>query len=592
MFFRLTILIFVGFLVCASSLKNDSEITISELKSHITYLASDKLKGRKSGSKEANSAANYIYQQFKNYGLEFPVDKGFQCFEVLTDINLGKKNFFHYQNKKSIAGVDYIPLAFSKDTSISANIVFAGYGFEVKSNEIYWNDFDKIEVKDKWVLMFTAEPKMHSRNPLFSDNSDSRYKAMIAADKGAAGVIFVYPPSEKKENQIPALVCPRNDSRIKIPVVHISHKLADELLKPADLTLSRIEQLILDNKKPYSFETEINIELSVELIVKKAQTCNVIAYIEGNHEVLKNEFIVVGAHYDHLGMGGYGSGSRMPDTVAVHNGADDNASGVAGLIELAGKLAFHRNLLDRSVVFIAFSAEEMGLLGSNYFVNNSFLPLNSIKTMINLDMIGRQDTITNFLLVGGLGTAVQHDSIVSFHAQKYNIDLKKTYEGLGPSDHASFYAKNIPVLFFSSGAHHDYHTPFDDEDKIIYPPMINTLNFLYDLTMSYATLKTSPVFMEAGPKEASSNRGYTVTLGIMPDFSATDIKGLKIQSVRKGGPASVAGLINGDIIISINENEITNIYDYTHRLKMLRKGDIITVGIIRNSTEFKFFIQL
>jgi len=590
--YKLYLFLLLLIFIHSKPIKIDSEITSAELKTHIKYLASDELKGRKSGSKEAILAAKYIHSQFEKYGLTFLSDKGYQYFNVNFSIALGKKTSLKFDNFFAKAETDFMPLSFSKDTFVSGEILFAGYGFDIKTDNFSWNDYENLDVKNKWVLIFNGEPRLQNRNNPFAEFSDDRYKVMTAADKGALGVIFIYPPAEKKKDYLPPLICPKIDNRTKIPAIQITETMANKLFEYIKLSVTAIEDQINNEKKPIHFSIPLKVYSNTEIITKQSKTCNVLAAIEGNDPILKNEYIVVGAHYDHLGIGGPGSGSRYQDTFAIHNGADDNASGIAGLIELAGKFSSIKQNMKRSILFVAFTCEESGLLGSTFFINNPPIALSSIKTMINLDMIGRLDTLSNYLLLGGTGTASVHDSLLDTFAEIYHFDLKKSPEGLGPSDHASFYASNIPVIFISTGAHEDYHTCNDDEEKINYSGMMKTLSFIYDLIYSYANLPVAPAFMEAGPKTATTSRGYNITLGVMPDFSASDVKGLKVQSVRKGGPAQIGGIVANDIIISINEMEISNIYDYMNRLKSLHKGDMITVGVLRMDVKIILFIQL
>jgi aminopeptidase-like protein len=274
-------------------------------------------------------------------------------------------------------------------------------------------------------------------------------------------------------------------------------------------------------------------------------------------------------------------------------GADDNASGVAGLIELAQKLANEKNKLKRSVVFVAFSAEEMGLLGSKYFVKNSFLKPDQIKAMINLDMIGRLNNSDRFILVSGTGTSAEAETILNELSKKTSIKLKYSPDGYGASDHSSFYAENIPVFFLTTGAHEDYHTPMDTPDKINYQGTVQVLDFAYSLILNLINRDKPLTFKEAGSKQPENNRGgLTVTFGIMPDFSSQSDNGVRADLVRKDGPAYKAGMIKGDIITAINGKQVKNIQDYMSRLKQLKKGQSVNVDIIRDGKKLVLIIQL
>ncbi len=322
---------------------------------------------------------------------------------------------------------------------------------------------------------------------------------------------------------------------------------------------------------------------------KKVETENILAFIEGNE--LKDEIIVLGAHWDHLGFGGPSSGSRMPDTVAVHYGADDNASGVAGIIEIAEKLATQKDL-KRSVLIMAFGAEEMGLLGSNYFVENPLFELKQLKAMVNIDMIGRLKK-DNSLMIGGTGTSPESENILNSLNTDSTFAISMQQEGFGPSDHASFYAKDIPVFFLSSGAHPDYHTPFDTPDKINLEGTKSIADYTYNLMLNLINREENLTFKEAGPKQrANGSRRYKITLGIMPNFTSTENNGLGVDAVSKGGPAEAAGMKRGDRIVAINGMPVSNIYEYMSRLKKLEASTTATVDVIRNNEKVVLLVNL
>jgi aminopeptidase-like protein len=290
-------------------------------------------------------------------------------------------------------------------------------------------------------------------------------------------------------------------------------------------------------------------------------------------------------------MGGEGSGSRAPDQPAVHNGADDNASGTAGVLELAQKLSSNRSQLKRSVVFVAFTGEEMGLLGSKEFVNKPPVDLRKVNAMINMDMIGRLNPESNTISIGGTGTSAESDSLLKLLETGRPYKVSHSTDGYGPSDHASFYSENIPVFYFTTGAHDDYHTPADDADKINYTGEVSVLNMVYDLAKVVAN-GNRLTFREAGAKQATRyGRNMKVTLGIVPDMVSNDNNGLRVDGVRKGGPADRAGIIKGDRVVSIEGQPVTNIYDYMARLGKLKPGQVASVEIIRNDKKQILIVQ-
>ncbi|NJK98191.1 MAG: M20/M25/M40 family metallo-hydrolase, partial [Bacteroidales bacterium] len=343
---------------------------------------------------------------------------------------------------------------------------------------------------------------------------------------------------------------------------------------------------------PASTNLSVNAVMVSQIKKILVKTNNVIGLLYAADTSKVKTYVVIGAHYDHLGFGGPGSSSRIQDTSAVHNGADDNASGVSALIELAGKLSNEKSNLKHNLIFIAFGAEEMGILGSKNFVEHSPVPVNAIKAMVNLDMVGRlkEDTL---LQVNGTGTSKEAVDIINEINKQYSFNLRMSPEGYGPSDHAAFYGKNIPVFFITTGAHTDYHTPADDRDKINYEGLEKVTKFTYDLLARLTFNETMLTFQEAGPQQATgTQRRFRVTLGIMPDVNNTTDKGLLVEFATKGKPAYNGGMQKGDIIISMDGKPVRNIQDYMVRLSQLKAGQTVNVEVIRNNKTELLIIQL
>jgi Zn-dependent M28 family amino/carboxypeptidase len=309
----------------------------------------------------------------------------------------------------------------------------------------------------------------------------------------------------------------------------------------------------------------------------EVETQNILALKRGSDPQLKDEYIVVGAHYDHLGFGGWGSGSRSPDTVAIHNGADDNGSGVSSVLEIAEYFSAIKT--DRSILFMCFGAEEMGLLGSKFFTEHPLIKTENIRIMFNLDMVGRLDDESK-LTLGGTGTAEGLEDFVKKEAQNFDLNVSTSSGGYGPSDHASFYIKNIPVLFFFTGTHDDYHRPGDDVDKINFKGMKTVCDYVIDMISIQANDKKELVFSEAGSKEEPRRMRFRVTLGVIPDYGS-DAKGLKLDGVKQGGPADKAGMQKGDIVVRMDGKVVSNIYDYMGRLAEFKPGQQIVVEVMR-----------
>ena len=570
------------------------EISSKDLKDYVYFLASDSLKGRKPGTPEMNVASKYILDHFKTAGLKPMGDNGFQYFEIVTDVSLGKNNKLTVNGSDAVFKKDFIPLAFSSGGDISAPVVFAGYGFDLDLDSLKWNDYTGADVKGKWVMVFRADPELDKTDSRFIPFSDARTKVLSAKDKGAAGVLLVTPRGLDKDDKLMNLVVENNEVTSGIPVINITHDIADRILRQKGVTADSLEKLISSTDKPVNFETGVSVHGLVDITQVFAKTANVIGLIEGRDKVLKDEYIVVGAHYDHLGFGGQGSGSRMPDTSAIHNGADDNASGTALVMELAKKLSSEKKELKRSVIFISFSGEEMGLLGSKYFMTHPLVDVKKIKAMFNFDMVGRFDKEKNSISVSGTGTSVEADTILRLLEKGLPFQVTHSPDGFGPSDHASFYAANIPVFFFTTGVHMDYHTPFDDADKLDYNAEKEIGDFSAALILKVDDLDKDLTFKESGRKDyqGRSGRRYKVTLGIMPDFAGSEKKGLRVDGVTKDGPAYKGGMHKGDIIISVQGMKVENIYDYMARLGKLKQGMTVNVEVLRNGKVEILIIQL
>lgn len=580
----LIIFLFTGFTIHAQIA--EPEITKKELEEHVYFLASDELEGRKPGTDGGLKAARYIRDQFISFGLKPVGENGFQYFNVTTGITKGMNNMLVLNDSTFELNSDFIPLPFSSNAAVTAEVVFAGFGLEVDHDSLQWNDYKDIDVEGKWVLILRGDPEPDKDESLFISSSGDRDKSLLARDNKAAGVLLVNGP--QFGDKLLSGTFDRVTADVGIPVINISQRLANLLLESSGNTIVDLEKEIISQKQSISFTTGNKITGTTELIKNEVTTQNVVAIIEGSDPLLKDEFIVIGAHYDHLGFGGQGSGSRTPDTLAIHNGADDNASGTAGIIELAEKLSGNKDQLKRSIVMMAFGAEEMGLLGSQFFTSNALVDLKDVKAMFNFDMIGRLDTTDFGVMLAGTGTAVEFDSLLAIYEKDSQLAFNHSPEGYGASDHASFYASNVPVLFFTTGAHPDYHTPDDDADKINYKGQKEILDYAYPVIMDIANRDNNLTYQEAGPKErtgGAGRRGLKVKLGIMPDFTATENDGLGVGGVTAGGPASKAGMLKGDKIVAINGMAITNIYDYMNRLKKLKPGETISVDIMRNGNK-------
>lgn len=587
---RIPFLAFAGILAACSPHQENPEITQHELFQHLSYLASDSLKGRLPGTPEDGLAARYIASEFKKAGLSFLTENGLQPFEIITDLELGTGNKLSLGRDQYREGNDFAPFPFTANRSLESEVIFAGYGFDLDREDLRWNDYEGLDVKGKWVMVLRGNPEIDSTSSPFHEFSDERSKAMVAMDMGAGGILYVSGPAFSPDDPLTDLE--RREGKVEIPALHIKRELADKILLPAGRTVESLENQMMDKRQTASFNTGVTLAASAEVNPSMATTYNVIGYLKGSDPLRSQEYIVLGAHYDHLGMGGMGSSSRKPDTLAVHNGADDNASGVSALIEIAEKLAGGPEKPSNSFLFIAFGAEEMGLLGSKYYVNHPVLPIEQARIMLNMDMVGRLRD--NQLQVGGVGTARQSEDIVLKHVAADSLKIGTTREGYGRSDHSSFYGKDIPVLFITTGAHTDYHTPEDDVEFLNIGGMVAISNYVASIASRVDDMQEPLAFREAGPRARySGRRSLRIAMGIMPDHTDNDtIPGMRVDFVTPGKPAHVGGMQKGDMIMAIEGKTINGIYDYMYRLSKLNKGQIIVVTVRRGDQSIDLLVHL
>ncbi len=563
---------------------NNPEITSDEIIHHISYLASDELKGRMTGTPELYKAADYLKKEFESYGLKpFYDGSYFQEFPFIKKIELGSNNSLSISSEKEISPIalkEFTPLAFSDNLNIKGELVFAGYGISAK--DLNYDDYANIDAKDKIVVAFRNQPDIKNPHSKFDQYSSLRYKTTNARDKGAIGIIFIN-TNDKTDDPLIELKYDNAAKISEISAIQVKRNVLDFL------QLNDLQNKIDSTLTPHSFlvEPKVIVNISTDVNEVKGTSVNVGAYIEPTTDKYPDEYLVIGAHFDHLGLGEQNSlyvGQPM-----IHNGADDNASGTSGLLELAEKFASDKNKIDRKIIFIAFSGEELGLLGSAYTVNHFPIPIENAVTMINLDMIGRLND-KNDLIVYGTGTSSNWKSLLD---DKNDFDLNLTFndEGFGPSDQSSFYGKKIPVLFFFTGTHSDYHKPSDDTEKINSIGEQKVLNYVYDVAEAVDNASIKPDYISVAKKDTGRMGGTKVYVGTVPDF-AGDVDGYKLGGVTDGSPAAKAGLKAGDIIIQFGDKKISNIYDFTYALGNYVPGDKVNVLVKRGAEELKFDIVL
>ena len=573
------------------SCRANREVTTRVLRGEIKYLSSDPLLGRFTGSPGDSLAALFIKNKLASYGLTPLAGDGFQRFKVPEKALVGKENVLSVNGTTYTSEKDFMPMEFSSNSSLESEALFVGYGFNINADSLKWDDYKGIDPKGKWVIMLRADPEPDNTRSSFSQFSGDRDKALIAKDMGAAGVLMVSGPSFDQKDAFESLNA--IGFSVDIPVLRIKREVADVILAKSEKNIATLEKTLNEGRKPVSFSTKVKVNGKVEIVMEYASTRNVAMILPGEDEKLKNEFIILGAHFDHLGMGGPGSSSRAVDTIGIHHGADDNASGVAMMLELAKKFSKTSGSHKRSIICIAFTGEEEGLLGSKHFTDEPGIDLSKVNAMINLDMVGRLNEINN-LQISGVGTATGLKDLIYSKSDTSVIKLILSNEGYGPSDHSSFYGKNISVLFYFTGAHLDYHTPSDTYDKINYKGMVRISDLIFPVARELASSASRLQFKESGPKaetgRVSSRKG--VTLGIMPDFAGVVKNGLRADFVTPGKPAALGGMKKGDIITAIENKPVNNIQDYMFRMGQLKHGQTINVEVLRGDQKVVLLIQL
>ena len=586
-----------GLLISSSANAENTKVVRDRIARDIQYLASDELEGRGVGTKGIDLAAEYIRDRFKQLGLSSGTADGsyFQPFTVTLepDVVADKTRLIlrgpQGQELQLALEKDFQPQALGGSGTVSAPIVFAGYG--ISAEEQKYDDYADLDVEGKIVLLIRREPQQNNPHSVFggkdtTEHSYIRTKLDLARKHKAAGVLLVNDPfSTKKSDELapPDLFGARS---MKIPFAHVKQEVVEKLLKAAPLSagdekldsLAAIEAKIDQDLKPISQPLAgWTAELQTEFITREVETVNVIGILEGKGP-LAHEAIVVGAHYDHLGMGGFGS--RQAALRAIHNGADDNASGTSGLMELALRFAERNSKPARTLVFIAFSGEERGLLGSNFYINHPVVPLKDTVAMFNYDMIGRMNE--GKLTVYGVKTAKEFDKLVDAAAEGVPIKLDKVDGTMPNSDHYGFYQKDIPVFHFFTGLHKEYHTPDDTFVHVNVHGTADILDYTERLLDSVLELPKRPEFTKvASASKGPSQGGRMAYLGVVPDYASMN-DGLRITGVNDESPAAKAGLKPNDVIIRIGEVEVTDIQGLADGLIKYKPGNKVVITVKRD----------
>jgi hypothetical protein len=591
----------------------------SRLRSDVTFLAADEREGRAPGTRGIEAAADYIATEFKRLGLKTaPGATGyFQPFTISGAAVLKgtQELVFSAGEGKSITGTfkaDFMPLGLGTGGTFNGvPLVFAGYGISARDDakRLDYDDYQGIDVRGKAVLVIRREPRQGKDSSPFDGSRTSRYatfahKATNAFAHGAVAVLFVNDSASLGSEKDALLSFNAGGFELlsNLAFVMLSRELGDLLMSAAgERSLEALEHEIESDLKPRSRELK-GVRLSGRIGIERQgiETRNVIGVLEatGPH---RDETVVVGGHYDHLGNGGLLSGSLAFLSRDIHNGADDNASGTTMVMEMARRLAARPDPLPRRVVFIGFSGEERGLLGSHHYVEHPLFPLASTVMMLNCDMVGRLNS-RNELTMIGTGSSAGIDALVDILGKSAGLTIKKVSgmsDGFGGSDHQSFYGKGVPVLFAFTGVHADYHRPGDDADRINYAGMSRIADYLELILLDLIRRPERPAFVKltqptrqgrAGGDPART--GMSVYLGTMPDYSDESKDGLKLAGVREGSPAEKGGLKEGDVITRFGDRPVGTIYDFMESMGRYKPGDKVELVVRRDRKEVKLQVTL
>ena len=541
---RITILlVLLAQTTVAQKLKKKDKVVFTNLQKHISFLADDKLEGRRTGTNGEKLAYEYISSEFTKAGLTAKGENNtyLQAFEVNEGKEVNKPTHLIIDGNDLQLDKDYFPFVFSPNKSVEAATAIA---LPERGTLHFW-DLNEVLEENK-------------NNPHFDIQDALKTKVSSATKKGATGLIVYNTSTINDDFKFEAKA---KTETTAIPVVYVQKGVANKFFKDETVTH--------------------DIKINIDIRNKVRTGHNVIGYID-NGAV---NTIIIGAHYDHLGFGEDHNSLFTGTTPAIHNGADDNASGTSAMIEVS-KLIKAANLKKYNYLFIAFSGEELGLYGSKYFTEHSTINLSTANYMINLDMVGRLNDSTRGLNIGGYGTSPTWGEMLN--AKDNYFAIKFDSSGTGPSDHTSFYRKDIPVLFFFTGVHSDYHKPSDDADKINYTGQLKVVNYIYDIVVA-TNKKEKLSFTKTREAATSAKSSFKVTLGIMPDYTFSG-SGVRVDGVSDGKIAQKVGIQTGDVVEQLGDIKFTDVQGYMGALGKFKKGEASKVKVKRGDKELWFDI--
>lgn len=585
------------------------EIRAADLRDIVGYLASDEMEGRMTGSKGEKKAGEYIEKSLRKLGLEPLGDKGgyFQEFPFTSGVKVEKgKNklevFSQAEGKNAIFEIDkqFRPLAFTENGEVEGEVVFGGYGLKIPGEgEEGYDSYAGVDVEGKVVLVLQYVPEdvdMDRRQEL-NVFANLRYKAMTARENGARAILVVTGPNSPGAGELIPLKFDQNLAGSGLCAASISGEVAEALFAGSGKTLKEA-QTGLDKEDPnaekaFALEgVKIKIQTGVKREEKKGR--NVIGCLPPAQPTDTTTYVVVGAHYDHIGYGEIGSLAHKGEEDQIHNGADDNASGTATVLEIAAALTeARRSSPDQfafGIIFALWSGEEIGIIGSNYFAKNPPVPLERIAAYFNFDMVGH--LTDNKLMLQGVASSNSWNKIIEKKNVVAGFNLKLQNDPYLPTDVTAFYPKKIPVMDFFTGAHVDYNRPTDDPETLDYDNMERIAKFAKSIIADVVKKGERPDYVEVEqPKSKSTERPSTrAYLGTIPDFSAVDVEGVALSGVRAASPADRAGIKGGDVIVGLAGKEIKNLYDYSFVLGAVKIGEPTEIVVLRDGSRLTLTI--
>jgi hypothetical protein len=580
------------------------EIRAADLRIHVEALASEEMEGRLTGTRGEELATAYVADWFRRVGIE-PAGDGetyFQEFSFTAGVALGDGSSLALHREGDAAprpleiDADWRPLSFSAAGSFDpAEVVFAGYGFSAPRTGDFdpYDSFVHLPVKDRWVLALRYLPERvePERRQHLARFTSLRYKAMLARDKGAHGLILASGPASNVKEQLVPLRFDASLAGTSIPVISITDAAAERLLEGSGRTLEDLQDELDSGEPKMGFVLDgVKVAARVDLEKVRRTGRNVLGVLRAGAEASSPPILVIGAHVDHLGKGSESSLARDEERGGIHHGADDNASGVAAVIEIAEKLAADRAAgrlpLRRDILFAAWSGEELGLLGSRHYVESLSKALgdpehlrSAVAACLNLDMVGR---LRKSLILQGAGSSSIWRREIEQRNAVVGLPLSLSEESYLPTDTTSFHLRGVPSLSAFTGAHEEYHTPRDTPDRLDYEGLERISRLFHLLARGLALREEAPDYTAVeGPRERGSRAGLRAYLGTIPDYGESPAPGVKLSGVSKGAPAETAGLRGGDLIVELAGRKIENIYDYTYAIEALKIGETVEITVIR-----------